>query len=582
MDINLTNAAQSPCGRVLTRQRPNITDTIVQSCGLYNYERVQLHLKTPETAAMQPCEAYLVVFPAGHANPLPHHPTPSGMPRSSGDPLHRPPHESGGSPSRPPRPDTQTTLEEVRACLNISGADPLGSLTHIIDGLSAGRLVNGPQKLGCISSDCSIFAEPSVVAAATLLIAVGALGWCAWRRLRRWRRISIFLSYRVASDQPLVEALYKRLLALKLRVWWDVKCLKPGQQWEDGFADGLFGSSIFVPVLSKAGLAPFAHLAQDSRCDNVLLEYCLALEQLERSKIKAIFPVFVGEEEAGTSRLTNFFASSGLPSCDDHVVVESVDVKALEHLQRRYGKTRLRVAERSPRSVLAKLCRYQGGFVQGDPNGALDNLAEIVRDMVHDVAAGKTIAEAQELVDGRAPPRERRRASTRSPVASPSRPVLPPLRPAGSRPAASGHAPPRRQDGELANFFAPPGVRIPNEHETVISVVKRHEASAQHRAHGALRRLAPVVKALSPRSQNKKFLAVIDRLENVVGSTAEQGALVEQHDALRRDRATCKRLRKTSVARMERVNQAITHRRAHGTAGGSAVVVVTSATGADI
>ena len=51
--------------------------------------------------------------------------------------------------------------------------------------------------------------------------------------------------------QALVEDLYHRLIALKLRVWLDVKCLKPGQPWEDGFADGLFASAIFVPVLSK-------------------------------------------------------------------------------------------------------------------------------------------------------------------------------------------------------------------------------------------------------------------------------------------------------------------------------------------
>jgi hypothetical protein len=63
-----------------------------------------------------------------------------------------------------------------------------------------------------------------------------------------------------------VEALY-RLLTKKygLNVWWDKECLVDGEKWEDGFADGLFGSAIFVPVLSKAALASFATLAGASR-----------------------------------------------------------------------------------------------------------------------------------------------------------------------------------------------------------------------------------------------------------------------------------------------------------------------------
>ena len=48
-------------------------------------------------------------------------------------------------------------------------------------------------------------------------------------------------------------------------------CLKKGQPWEDGFADGLFDATVFVPVLSTAGLANFARLEADSPCDNVRL-----------------------------------------------------------------------------------------------------------------------------------------------------------------------------------------------------------------------------------------------------------------------------------------------------------------------
>jgi len=44
------------------------------------------------------------------------------------------------------------------------------------------------------------------------------------------------------------------------------------------FADGPSTSLIFVPILSKAALAPWTHLTVTIACDNVLLEYQMAME----------------------------------------------------------------------------------------------------------------------------------------------------------------------------------------------------------------------------------------------------------------------------------------------------------------
>ena len=256
------------------------------------------------------------------------------------------------------------------------------------------------------------------VLVAIITVAMTVLIALAWRR-RRWRRVSIFLSYRVATDQQLVGDLFNRLIELKLSVWWDVKCLKKGQPWEDGFADGLFRSAVFVPILSKGALANFAKLEADSSCDNVLLEYVLALEQHARGKIKAIFPVFVGEVQPESSLMTNFFANGGLPQYSrDALAVAAVDEKASEHLGRRYHanspRAALKVQKRAPRDVLAALCRHQGGFVEHDRNESLDNIAANIREMVMDVANGKVIAEAMELEEGSAcaPRRELRLPST--------------------------------------------------------------------------------------------------------------------------------------------------------------------------
>jgi len=118
-------------------------------------------------------------------------------------------------------------------------------------------------------------------------------------------RQQVFLGYSVASDADLVERLHDKLKAEGVQVWWDWRCLPAGQPWEEGFADGLCNSDVFVPVLSdvfvpvlsKAALAIFTGLTAASACDNVLLEHQLALELKHRGHLRAIFPVLVGEIE---------------------------------------------------------------------------------------------------------------------------------------------------------------------------------------------------------------------------------------------------------------------------------------------
>lgn len=238
-----------------------------------------------------------------------------------------------------------------------------------------------------------------------IVVALLCVLMCVYARATHWRRVTVFLSYRVEPDQELVKQLHERLVALGLRVWFDFECLKPGQNWEEGFADGLFASRVFVPVLSKAGLASFADLDAGSRCDNVLLEHLLALEQKDRGRLKAIYPVLVGKLDAATGRHGHFFTSGGMPDCSRHVAVDAVDAKAREHLTRKLGVTHggtLRVGDRSPRGVLHQLCQHQGGFVQGECDAALDKIARQIQQTVKDVAAGRVIAEAHGAADARA------------------------------------------------------------------------------------------------------------------------------------------------------------------------------------
>ena len=101
----------------------------------------------------------------------------------------------------------------------------------------------------------------------------------------------VFLSYRVNSDKDLVKELYWMLRGKevrvqgktrKLRVFWDIECLKSGEKWEDGFCKAICKSAVIVPVMSERALTTDAKvswnkLEERSPCDNVLLEFQLAL-----------------------------------------------------------------------------------------------------------------------------------------------------------------------------------------------------------------------------------------------------------------------------------------------------------------
>ena len=166
-----------------------------------------------------------------------------------------------------------------------------------------------------------------------------------------------------------------------------------------GLADGLFGSKIFVPVLSKAGLAGFAELQEDSPCDNVLLEHFLALEMQKRGLLHAIFPVFVGQQFASGGH-DNFFKGRSLPSFKGNdIIVESVMENAKVHLERKLGRSsggQFEVVDRSPRALLNEIRGHQGGFIEGNREVALDNVALKILEMVQDVSAGRLSADARD------------------------------------------------------------------------------------------------------------------------------------------------------------------------------------------
>ena len=196
----------------------------------------------------------------------------------------------------------------------------------------------------------------------------------------------VFLSYRVDSDLRHATELYEALTERGLHVWWDRKCLRPGQNWEEGFCSGLVSSRYLVCLMSRGAIehptmdsSNFEKLTVGSRCDNVLLEWRLGLELKERGMIEGIFPVMIGDMGPDGS-YSDYFKSGCNPTAPD-IVVESVEAKLKEHLSRE--GLGLPYTNRMPvRLILNTVLANQGGFFAGERKTFILVVVASVTDMV--------------------------------------------------------------------------------------------------------------------------------------------------------------------------------------------------------
>ncbi|ORY42842.1 hypothetical protein BCR33DRAFT_283265 [Rhizoclosmatium globosum] len=94
-----------------------------------------------------------------------------------------------------------------------------------------------------------------------------------------------FISYRVATDAKVAMELYFRLKdqrildeyghSRQVKVYWDKECLKKGQDWRDGFVQGLKNSRCVLMIMSPGAAERMK--VSDVKGDNVLLEWETAI-----------------------------------------------------------------------------------------------------------------------------------------------------------------------------------------------------------------------------------------------------------------------------------------------------------------
>jgi GTPase SAR1 family protein len=130
----------------------------------------------------------------------------------------------------------------------------------------------------------------------------------------------VFLSYRWGNfDSELVNALFFSLCTSvigdgrQVHVFRDENRLEEGRIFSSDFAKALINSLVVVPVVSYAALVRMFDLKPDSEIDNVLLEWMLIYELLERHHLKFCLPIMVGEVKENSK--DGKFIESNLMDC---------------------------------------------------------------------------------------------------------------------------------------------------------------------------------------------------------------------------------------------------------------------------
>jgi hypothetical protein len=110
----------------------------------------------------------------------------------------------------------------------------------------------------------------------------------------------VFLSYRWGNgdfDRRMADALYEALSTVPLHVFLDRQKLHQGESFVTAFMDAMHKSSVIVPLVSWGALMRMTALTEHSPRDNLLVEWALALELVERSgKRVKINPVLMGPQ----------------------------------------------------------------------------------------------------------------------------------------------------------------------------------------------------------------------------------------------------------------------------------------------
>ena len=272
---------------------------------------------------------------------------------------------------------------------DISDEDSIWALLEWRDAIKKKKLSKIKDSLAANLISIMLSKDPKKRPSLTRILAHPFLSSKAVVRLQgEQAQYDIFISYRVASDHHHAELLYNLMSKKGLKVWWDKKCLKAGEPWQNGFCNGLVNSKVFMCLISKEAInhptksnQNFGSLTTTSPCDNVFLEYRLALELQGMGLIEKIFPVVIGEAQGF------IYKSFHGPGCWPEVKNESVLAveEVLNHHLESQALGSPLVPNRTVADVFRKICELQGSLICGDGEIAFENTANTAVELIREI-----------------------------------------------------------------------------------------------------------------------------------------------------------------------------------------------------
>jgi hypothetical protein len=195
----------------------------------------------------------------------------------------------------------------------------------------------------------------------------------------------VFISFRRESDYSHAELIVTLLREVGLKVWWTDCYSDEGHASDDevvsSYSAGIKKCSIFLAIISQGAINDkddwdhnFFTLQSNSKKDQLLFEYLVALELQQRGIIKAIYPVLIGnvkqyEDRDSTdggivSVYGNYFKDHCHPEVRDDVTVSSV-VGATETYLDMNGFGTALLVDCSVQTTLCSLLENTGCEVEG-------------------------------------------------------------------------------------------------------------------------------------------------------------------------------------------------------------------------
>ena len=149
---------------------------------------------------------------------------------------------------------------------------------------------------------------------------------------------------------------------------------------------------MFLPILSREAINSssvekqnFTLLSRSSNCDNVLLEYRLALELVERGFLESVYPLLVGDivTDGDKESYSDYFLTDCHPKCTNHVIVDSVENALQDQLNRLCFGTPL-IENPTVPVILDHIVRNQGGLVEGPTDRAFETSVDDIISIVEE------------------------------------------------------------------------------------------------------------------------------------------------------------------------------------------------------